>query len=113
MLISAKKTGGEAVTVEYDIPEHLHGLTEKFGKDVVYSKAVDSIVIDVQALVRRHLTGTDKVPPKSAAEIQAIVDAYVPGAGAVRKSPVEKAAAALANLSPEDRAAVLKSLKGE
>ena len=112
MLISAKVTDGASVTVDYDIPEHLHGLTEKFGKDIVYGKAVDSLVIDIQALVRRHLKGSDKVPPKSAEEIQAIVDAYVPGAGAVRKSPVEKAAAALAGLSAEDRAAVLASLKG-
>jgi len=109
--ITAKVTGGEPVTVNFNIPENLAGLVAAFGESVVYSKAVDSLTIDVQALVRRHLKGTDKVPPKAHKEIQALVDAYKPGVGAVRKSPVEKVGTLISSMSHEEKAALLKQLK--
>jgi len=109
--ITAKVTGGTPVTVEFNMPADVAGLVTAFGEGVVYSKAVDSLTIDVQALVRRHLKGTDKVPPKSHKEIQALVDAYKPGVGAVRKSPVEKVGTLISSMSSEEKAALLKQLK--
>lgn len=109
--ITAKVTGGAPVTVDFNMPTDLAGLVAAFGETVVYSKAVDSVTIDVQALVRRHSKGTDKVPAKAHKEIQALVDAYKPGTAAVRKSPVEKVGSLIAGMSAEEKAALLKQLK--
>lgn len=114
MQISAqKKDGSNKVTVEYPIAENLQDLVAQFGEAVVFSNAVDSIVIGVQALVRRHAVGTEKTPGKSQEEIQALVSAYKPGVGTVRKSPVEKIGNLIGTLTPEQKAALLKQLKGQ
>ena len=119
MQIKAKlKDSPTVVTVDYNFPADLKGLTEKFGADVVYGKAMDSLVIDVQALVRRHMKGSVdakgvvKTKPKTQAEIQDIVKAWIPGVGAVRKSPAEKVGTLIAQMSPEEKKALLAQLKG-
>lgn len=106
--ISAKKKDSEkVVTVSFDMPETLEGLTEKFGAEVVASAAIDSFTISVQSLIRRHFE-------KSQEEIEAAVAAWQPGVrtAGVKKSPVEKARDALSKMSPEDRAALFASLQG-
>lgn len=117
MEIKAKlKDSNEVVAVQYDIPQDLDGLVAKFGADIVASNAIDSLVISVQALVRRHMRPTvDKAgkvtsPAKSAAEIQAIVNAYKPGTGTVRRTPVEKIGDLISQMTPEQKADLLKSL---
>lgn len=112
MQISAqKKDGSNKVTVNYNIGSTLAELVAQFGEAVVASAAIDSIVIGVQALVRRHAAGTEKTPGKSQEEIQKIVDGYKPGVGATRKSPVDKVASLVSQMSAEDRAALLRQLK--
>ncbi len=110
--IAAKVTGGEAVEVEYYIPDDLDGLVDHFGPEVVYSKAVDALTIDVQAFVRRHLKGSEKVAPKAAHEIQSLVEAYKPGAGHPKKSASDRALDLISKMSAEDKAALLASLRG-
>jgi hypothetical protein len=112
MQISAqKKDGSNKVTVEFPIGANLQELVAQFGEAVVYSNAVDSIVIGVQALVRRHAAGTEKTPGKSQEEIQKIVSAYKPGVGAARATPVEKLATQVGKMSAEEKKALLKMLK--
>lgn len=106
--INAKKKDSEkVVSVEYAMPEDLAGLTEKFGAEVVASAAIDSFTISIQSLIRRHFD-------KSQEEIQAAVEAWQPGVrtAGVKKTPLEKAQAALKAMSPEDRAKLLASLNG-
>jgi hypothetical protein len=106
--ISAKKKDSDkVVSLEYDMPETLEALTEKFGAEVVASAAVDSFTISIQSLIRRHFD-------KSQEEIEAAVAAWQPGVrtAGVKKTPLEKAQAALKAMSPEDRAALLASLNG-
>lgn len=100
-----------SVKVNYDLPEDLDGLVSKFGKDVVASKAVDSLVIDVQALVRRQLRAKDE-KDRTPEAIQAKVNEYVPSAGgAVRRSPQEKIEDLASKLSPEEKKALIASLR--
>ena len=104
--ITAKKKDSEkSVTVNYDLPEDHAGLVAKFGEEAVYGAAVDSFTISIQSLIRRHFD-------KSQEEIQAAVDGWVPGVRgpAVKKSPLEKAKAALSAMTPEQRAALLAEL---
>lgn len=118
MKIAAQVTGGPKIEVDYNLAGDLDGLVAQLGKEVVYSNAVDSVVIGIQALIRRHAKGTEGkdgkpgTPGKTQAEIQKLVDAYKPGVGAARQSPVDKIASLVGKMSAEDRAALLKSLKG-
>lgn len=106
--ITAKKKDSEkVVSVEFDMPEDLAGLQAKFGDDVVAGAAIDSFVIAIQSLIRRHFD-------KSQEEIEAAVAAWQPGVrtAGVKKTPLEKAQAALKAMSAEDRAELLASLQG-
>lgn len=103
--ITAKKKDSEAsVTISYDLPESVQAAVERFGEDAVLNAVNDSFTIALQALIRRHI---DKDP----AEVQALADAWVPGqrGPAVKKTPAEKAAAALKSMTPEQRAELLAS----
>jgi hypothetical protein len=96
----------EARTVSYDFPADLEGLVAKFGNDSVYDNAVGSFVISLQALCRRHIEKSDE-------EIQEIVTNWDPNTRAtgVRKTAAEKVSAALGQLSPEEKAALLAKLQ--
>lgn len=113
MQVTAKLKDSEtSATVEYDFGADLESMVAKFGAEIVFQKAEDALVIDVQSMVRRNLRGTDKVPAKTEAEIQAIVDAWVPGVGVSRKSNVDKAAALISDMTAEQKAALLAQLQG-
>lgn len=103
-----KKDSDKVVSVEYDMPDTLAGLVEKFGEDAVASAATDSFTISIQSLMRRHFD-------KSDAEIQAAAEAWVPGVrtAGVKKTPLEKAQAALKAMSAEDRQALFAQLQAQ
>lgn len=105
-ITAKKKDSDKVVSIEYDMPGNLAGLTEKFGEEAVASAAVDSFTISIQSLIRRHFD-------KSQEEIEAAVAAWQPGVrtAGVKKTPLEKAQAALKAMSAEDRAALLASLQ--
>lgn len=95
------------VSVEMDIPEKLADLVKKFGEEVVASNARGAIVIAAQAFLRRNIE-------KPAAELQKAADEWKPGvrAAGTKKSAFEKVTDALGSLSDEEKAALLKQLKG-
>lgn len=100
-----KKDSDKVVSIEYDMPENLAGLTEKFGEEAVASAAVDSFTISLQSLMRRHFD-------KPQEEIEAAVNGWTPGVRTpgVKKTPLEKAKAALSAMSADERAELLASL---
>lgn len=107
MAITAKtKDHPESVSVEYDLPETLEGLVEKFGAEAVASAANDSFTISIQALMRRHIE-------KPQEELQALVNEWKPGvrSPAVQKTSFEKAASQITKLSPEEREELLRRLQ--
>lgn len=108
MEISFKtKEHPEAKTVQYDLPETLEGLTEKFGEESVLNAARSSYIIGLQAFCRRHIE-------KSEDEIQELARTWNPNerAAAVKLSPFERATKALSGLSDEERAELLARLQG-
>lgn len=96
----------EVRTVNYDLPETLQGLVDKFGEENVLDNAIGAYVISLQALARRHIEKTDE-------EIQKIVNDFDPTtrAAAVRKSPEERVKSAVSKLSAEERAKLLAELQ--
>lgn len=97
-----------SATVKYDFGDTLEAASEKFGDDVIFSRFVAAATVDLQALIRRNLKGEN---PKSEKEIQALVNEWQPGVSTrTRKSPQEKAAAAIEALTDEQKAELLESL---
>lgn len=105
LIKATKRDSDKVVEVEYDMPDTVDGLVEKFGAEQVATAAADSFTIAIQALIRRNIDKTQE-------EVEALVNAWQPGVrGPVtKKTPLEKAQAALRQMSPEDRAALLASL---
>jgi hypothetical protein len=101
------KDATESRVVNYDLPDSVEGLVEKFGSENVFEFAKSAIVIALQALARRHIEKSDE-------EIQALVDAYDPNtrAAPVKQSPEERAKSAISKLTPEQKAALLAQLQG-
>jgi hypothetical protein len=97
-----------SATVTFDFGDDLDGAVELFGADVVFSRFVSAATVDLQALIRRNLSGEE---PKSEEEIQGIVSEWRPGVSTrKRKSAKEKAAEAIDALSDDERQALLDSL---
>lgn len=102
----------ESFVAQFDLPTDLEGLTKRFGPEVVAAKAVDSIVIDVQALIRRLLAkeGTkDAVTPEDI--LKKVADHMPSSNSAVRRSPQEKVQDLVGKMSPEEKKALLKQLR--
>ena len=104
---SGKKVPQAPVTVEYDVPAGLDAKVKKFGADVIDAAAEDSIIISIQAFMRR-LIGKGK----TAAEVAVEVGKYqLSTRNLVLQSPFEKASTSLKSLSPEDRKKLLAELQ--
>lgn len=102
-----KKVPGDGVTVNVNIPSGLDAKVELFGADVVDAAAEDSLVITVQALMRRMLA-----KGKTQEEIQTAVDAWKPDVRTlVKQSAFEKASKAIGSLTAEERKALLEKLQ--
>lgn len=107
MEVSAKtKDHPEEVKVEFELPETLEGLVEKFGSEVVTSNARGAIVIGLQSYLRRHID-------KPQDELQSLATAWVPGTRSptTPKSAFEKASGAISQLSAEERMELLRKLQ--
>lgn len=104
--VKAERRNGTSVEVEYDMPDTLAGLTEKFGEEVITSHASRSLVIALQAYIRPQM---DK--GLSQEDIQSLVTDWKPGVKKAAKSPIERAREEITKMSPADRAALLKELR--
>lgn len=124
MKINAKtKSHPTPVAVDYDLPAGLDAKVKKFGAEVIDAMAEDSIIINVQALIRRMMGSSEvkdaagKVtkaakPMSSQADIQKAVSEWTPSVRTiVRQSAFEKATSSLDKLSPEERKQLLAKLQ--
>lgn len=107
---TGKDETAQTVTVQYDIPTSVAGLVDKYGEEQVVALASRAITLAVQANVRQKVTAG-----VTGDALQAAVDAWVPGvrAESAKKSPYERAESALAHLSQDELAALLKEYKGK
>lgn len=112
--VSAKvgtEENAPSASVSYDFGDNLDEATSLFGADVVYARFKAAAIVDLQALIRRHL---DSDTPKSAAEIQELASAWKPGVQTKkRKTAGEKIQDLLGDMSEADRAALLESLMNQ
>ena len=95
--------GIEAASVSFDfnVPDTVADYVTKYGEDVTKNILDQQLTIKLQAAARTKLT-----KGKTGEEIQAWAETFVPGVSPERKSPVDKIAALMAGLSPEQREAL-------
>lgn len=110
MEITAKTSKTDRVaSVQYDMPESVDALVERFGADVIASKAISALTIDLQALIRRSLEGG-----KTDAEIQDLVNSWKPGERiTIAKDPMAAALAVFKTKTPEEQEAFLAELRAK
>ena len=108
MEVNAKtKKQPTPVKVNYNLPEKLADLTKAYGEDVVAAAARGSIVISLQAFMRRHIE-----KGSTPAAIQTAVTAWRPDVRTiVAQSAFEKASSSLDKLTPDERKALLQRLQ--
>jgi len=105
--VSAPKVNVSGAEFEYDFGENLQDAAQKYGEDTVFKLYRQQAVVRAQAVARTHLTAG-----KSIDEVQQVLNGWKPDATMSRaKSPVEKLAAKFAKLSPEEKQALLESIK--
>ena len=101
----------EPVKVQIDLPQtvteaiEFHNGQGLNGEDIVFSRYMASLIIDLQAYMRGAIKAN-----KTPEEIQALVDAWKPGTKAKGKSPAEKMRDLFGKLSAEEREEVLAEL---
>ena len=124
LTVSAKLSDNDTVVaVQYNFGANLEEMTELFGEDVVYNKAMDSMVIDLQSKLRRHIRqslphknakGEDQAVTPLPKDLQSLVADWKPAAGGrERKSAAEKVGNLVGKLSAEERAELIAKLKAE
>ena len=96
----------------YNFPETVDEAAEMFGEDVVIARFNSAITVDLQGYLRSQNEEKEGKKIPSAAELQKLVDAWTPGLRPARKTKVEKTAAMYADMSADDRAELLKMIKG-
>lgn len=107
MKITAKRTNGPSIDVEYDFGNNLDELVQKFGPDIVFNHAKGSLVVSLQGWLRGKLDD-EKAKP---ADIRTAAANWKPGTRKQGKSQAEKLKDQLSKMTPEDRAALLKELR--
>jgi hypothetical protein len=118
LTVSAKLSDHDNVlSITYQFGANLADMSELFGEDVVFNKALDSMVIDAQSKLRRHLRAAlvgDKDGKKTPLpeDVQSLFDDWKPSAGhAERKSAAEKVQTLVGKLSAEERADLIERLR--
>jgi hypothetical protein len=100
--ISAKLTGGEPITIKFELDDTLDGAVKHYGEEVVFSRYQSALIIDLQSKMRTMIKAG-----KTEADIQAEADIWQPGVKSKGKSPAEKARDLFGRLSAEEREALL------
>lgn len=110
MKVSAKKTDGPSVEVDFDFGSDLASTVSKFGEDTVYKAVVAALKVQFQAWLRAQA-----VAGRSADDIQSSLNAegWKPGERRQGKTPQDKLRALLDGMSAEDRAAFIKEFKAK
>lgn len=98
---------GAETKVKFNLPANLAEMSKAYGDEVTYAAAKGSVIISLQALMRRMLEAG-----KTQVEIQKAVSEWKPDVRTVvRQSAFEKATSAIKTLSAEERAKLLAELQ--
>ena len=100
----------KSATAEINVPTNLKEAAEVWGEDVCMSHLLGSVTINVQSSIRRKLEGSKTTEPMEPEAIAKSLANYKPTKAPDRMDPIEKMAAQVDKLSPEQREALIKQL---
>jgi len=103
--VKAKIGKGDAVVVKFDFGNDVEEAIEKYGEDIVYAYYRANATVSLQDVIRSGIKAK-----KSQKEIQALVNAWVPGIKRRGKSKSEKMRDDFQKLSEGEKAELLASL---
>lgn len=103
-----KGDDGPSCKVDFTLPDSIEAAGELWGDEVCLSRINSAVTIDVQAVMRRGLQAD---PPKSASEIQTMVDEFSPGVKRQGKSKTEKAEQAFGALTSDEQEELFKKFQ--
>lgn len=103
--VSAKHGESDKVKINFDFGENLEDMAKKFGDEVAFSYARSAMTVAVQDVIRSGIKA-EKTP----AQIQREADNWKPGVKKRGKSKAEKLAESFAQLSDDDKKAMLARL---
>lgn len=107
MEVTAKrKKTGATVKASYEFGKDLAETTKIFGETTVYNHVVGALKVAFQGWLRAQMDAN-----KSQEEITAGAKAWKPGQRKAAMSPAEKLRKQINDMSPEDRAALLREYK--
>jgi hypothetical protein len=95
-----------SATIRINIPDTLEDMAKEWGKELIYIKLKQKAHIDGVNCARTMLVNGKK--PNEVADAMAV---WKPGVAGPKKSPVEKATAAIANMTPQQKQEMLAKLK--
>lgn len=110
MKVSAKKTDGPSVEVDFDFGSNLDDVVAKFGADTAFKATVAALKVQFQAWLRAQASAG-----KDSAAIQAVLNSegWKPGERRQGKSPQDKLRGLLEAMSADERAAFIKEFKSK
>lgn len=110
MKVTAKKTNGPSVEVDFDFGADLNGIVTRFGEDVAYKAVLAALKVQFQAWLRAQATAG-----KTSEAIQTELNnnGWKPGERKAGKSPQDKLRSLLDSMSAEDRASFIKDFKNK
>lgn len=107
MEVTAKrKKTGATVKASYDFGANLAESTKLFGESVVYNHLIGALKVAFQGGLRAQMDAN-----KSQEEITAWAKSWKPGQRKMAMSPAEKLRKQLNDMTPEDRANILREYK--
>lgn len=106
MDVTAKRKSGGSVKATYNFGTTLADLVKQFGEPVVYNHAMGAFKVAFQGWLRGQMD-----QKKTQEQIDTSAKDWKPGQRKQGLSPVEKLRKQMADMSPEDRAALLKEFK--
>jgi hypothetical protein len=93
--------------VNYNFGENLEEAIDLFGTEVVYKRFKAAVVVDLQGIMRRHMSAKE---PLFGDDLQAKIDEWKPGVQKARKSKTEKALSLLEGMTADEKAEFIASL---
>lgn len=112
MKVSAKKTDGPSVEVEFDFGSNLDEVVAKFGADTAYKATIAALKVQFQAWLRAQASGENALD-SGAIQSKLNAEGWKPGERRQGKSPQDKLRGLLEAMSAEERAAFIKEFKSK
>lgn len=96
-------------TVHFELGDTVSAITKQFGEEVCYNQLKSQLVVSLQGFMRSKMNGKEQLRGK---KLQEAVNSWKPGIRTPGKPASEKVKDLFAKLSPEEKKALMRDLRG-